>query len=132
MISCGALANKTALTIRPCLSSSEAEGYQMAFKMTGFFTEDRGRVRRRIPGIYCLLLLFNAGSWFWAVMVFSWTFPPAGNGFPRVQPGAATCGGRGSYRGNRERHSQNDARRQAPRRSRIHVLARPCNDRVRR
>jgi nickel/cobalt transporter (NiCoT) family protein len=42
----------------------------MAFKMAGLFTEDRGSLRRRVFGIYCLLLLFNAGSWFWAVMVF--------------------------------------------------------------
>jgi len=42
----------------------------MPFNMTGLFTEDRGSLRRRVLGIYCLLLLFNAGSWFWAVMVF--------------------------------------------------------------
>jgi nickel/cobalt transporter (NiCoT) family protein len=42
----------------------------MAFKMSGLFDEDRGSLRRRVLGIYCLLLLFNAGSWSWAVMVF--------------------------------------------------------------
>ena len=42
----------------------------MAFKMTGLFSEDRGSLRRRVFGIYCLLLLFNAGTWFWAVVVF--------------------------------------------------------------
>jgi nickel/cobalt transporter (NiCoT) family protein len=70
MISCGALVNKTALTIRPCLSSSEAEEDHMAFKMAGLFGGDRGSLRRRIFGIYCLLFLFNSGSWFWAVIVF--------------------------------------------------------------
>jgi nickel/cobalt transporter (NiCoT) family protein len=42
----------------------------MAFKMTGLFDEDRGGLGRRVFGIYCLLLLFNACSWIWAVMAF--------------------------------------------------------------
>src|SRR5260370_31729413 len=42
----------------------------MRFKMTGLFENGAGGLRRRIFGIYCLLFLFTAGSWFWAVMIF--------------------------------------------------------------
>jgi high-affinity nickel-transport protein len=70
MIICGELASKTALTIRLCSSSSEAESERMGFKMTGLFEDGPDSLRGRIYGIYCLLFLFNAGSWFWAVVVF--------------------------------------------------------------
>jgi high-affinity nickel-transport protein len=42
----------------------------MRFKMSGWFEGGPGGLRRRIFGMYCLLFLFNAGSWFWAVMAF--------------------------------------------------------------
>jgi len=42
----------------------------MRFKMSALFEDGPGSLRRRIFGIYCLLFLFNAGSWFWAVMIF--------------------------------------------------------------
>src|SRR5467141_2845825 len=42
----------------------------MRFKMSALFEDGPGSLRRRIFGIYCLLFLFNAGSWVWAVMIF--------------------------------------------------------------
>src|SRR5437879_6418375 len=42
----------------------------MRFKMSGLFEDGPGNLRRRIFGMYCLLFLFNAGSWFWTAMVF--------------------------------------------------------------
>jgi high-affinity nickel-transport protein len=42
----------------------------MRFQMSGLFEDSPGSLRRRILGMYCLLFLFNAGSWFWTVMIF--------------------------------------------------------------
>jgi high-affinity nickel-transport protein len=42
----------------------------MRFTTSGLFDDGPDNVRSRIGGIYCLLFLFNAGSWIWAVMVF--------------------------------------------------------------
>lgn len=42
----------------------------MRFGINGLFEDGPGSLRRRICGMYCLLFLFNAGSWFWAVIVF--------------------------------------------------------------
>src|SRR5258706_3447943 len=37
---------------------------------SGLFDDGPDSLRSRIVGIYCLLFLFNAGSWIWAVMAF--------------------------------------------------------------
>lgn len=42
----------------------------MRFGMGGLFEDGPGSLRRRIVGMYCLLFLFNLGSWFSAVVVF--------------------------------------------------------------
>src|SRR5258705_6753301 len=42
----------------------------MRFTTSGLFDDGPDSLRSRIGGIYCLLFLFNAGSWIWAVMVF--------------------------------------------------------------
>src|SRR5258707_12850216 len=47
----------------------------MRFTTSGLFDDGPNSLRSRIVGIYCLLFLFNAGSWIWAVMVFDG--PPA-------------------------------------------------------
>src|SRR6201988_2566197 len=70
MIGCGALANKTALTIRPCSSSNGTERCAMRLAMGSMFEDGPSSLPRRVLGIYCLLFLFNAGSWIWAVMAF--------------------------------------------------------------
>ena len=38
--------------------------------MSNLFEEGPSSLPRRVLGIYCLLFLFNAGSWIWAVMAF--------------------------------------------------------------
>jgi nickel/cobalt transporter (NiCoT) family protein len=42
----------------------------MRLTMSSLFEDSPSGLPRRVFGIYCLLLLFNGGSWFWAVMVF--------------------------------------------------------------
>src|SRR5882762_7234866 len=42
----------------------------MRFTTSGLFDDGPDSLRSRIVGIYCLLFLFNAGSWIWAVMAF--------------------------------------------------------------
>src|SRR5437667_957031 len=42
----------------------------MRFTTSGLFDDGPDSLRSRIGGIYCLLFLFNAGSWIWAVMAF--------------------------------------------------------------
>src|SRR6266850_3812536 len=42
----------------------------MRFTTSGLFDDGPDRLRSRIVGIYCLLFLFNAGSWIWAVIAF--------------------------------------------------------------
>ena len=34
------------------------------------FSDDAGHIRGKVAGIYALLLIFNAGAWFWAVLAF--------------------------------------------------------------
>src|SRR5216684_5783613 len=70
MIVSARLANKTALTIRPCSSSNETERCAMRLTMSSLFEDGPSSLPRRVLGIYCLLFLFNAGSWIWAVMAF--------------------------------------------------------------
>src|ERR1700741_3378500 len=43
----------------------------MRFTTNGLFDDGPDTLRSRIVGIYCLLFLFNAGSWIWAVMAFA-------------------------------------------------------------
>src|SRR5712675_1320867 len=43
----------------------------MRFTTSGLFDDGPDSLRSRIVGIYCLLFLFNAGSWIWAVMAFA-------------------------------------------------------------
>jgi nickel/cobalt transporter (NiCoT) family protein len=38
--------------------------------VAGIFNDAAGNVRGRVIAIYCLLLLFNAGAWLWAVLAF--------------------------------------------------------------
>src|SRR6201981_3893122 len=42
----------------------------MRFTTSGLFDDGPNSLRSRIVGICCLLFLFNAGSWIWAVQVF--------------------------------------------------------------
>lgn len=42
----------------------------MRLTMSSLFEDGPSSLARRVLGIYCLLFLFNAGSWIWAVMVF--------------------------------------------------------------
>jgi hypothetical protein len=38
----------------------------MRFTTSGLFDDGPDNLRSGIVGIYCLLFLFNAGSWIWA------------------------------------------------------------------
>ena len=38
--------------------------------VAGIFNDAAGNIRGRVIGIYCLLLLLNAGAWLWAVLAF--------------------------------------------------------------
>lgn len=42
----------------------------MRLTMSSLFEDGPSSLPRRVLGIYCLLFLFNAGSWIWAVMAF--------------------------------------------------------------
>jgi nickel/cobalt transporter (NiCoT) family protein len=42
----------------------------MRLAMGSMFEDGPSSLPRRVLGIYCLLFLFNAGSWIWAVMAF--------------------------------------------------------------
>ena len=42
----------------------------MRLKLDSFSEDGPGSLRHKTFGIYCLLFLFNAGSWFWAVKAF--------------------------------------------------------------
>src|SRR5260370_33521884 len=42
----------------------------MRLAMSSLFEDGPSSLPRRVLGIYCLLFLFNAGSWIWAVMAF--------------------------------------------------------------
>jgi hypothetical protein len=87
------------------------------------FNDEPGSTKAKIVAIYAILLVFNVGAWFWALVAFH-RFPVlAGHRVSGLQLWTSPRGRRGPHCRHRQRYPQADAAGQAARGGGPDVLA---------